>query len=418
MPRSLFLPILILCGMALADDVTLELGGHTKFRLIAQSFAEESLFRDLAGATSVDLEGDLRIKFSARRDRWSFDTAWQLFALNGDSIEWTRGLGPAADLLIERLPNDERRLFDLTEVIHDEGRNAVIHRLDRFSVAYTSEKAVARFGRQALSWGNGLFYSPMDLVNPFDPTAIDTEFKTGDDMIYLQYLRDSGDDVQGAVVFRRNPVTGDVAADEGTVALKYHAFAGGNEYDILIAESYGVTVFGIGGVFSIGGAVLRGDVVVTNTADGARVQVVTNLGYSWIWGGRNVSGVLEVYFNGFGQHGGKYDPASLAANPELLERLARREIFALGRYYVAGSLSVEMSPLWTVTPTILANLGDSSGLLQLVTQYSVSDNMTFLGSLNVPLGANGSEFGGIETGIAGLYLSTGASIFAQLAWYF
>ena len=418
MPRSLFLPILILCGMALADDVTLELGGHTKFRLIAQSFAEESLFRDLAGATSVDLEGDLRIKFSARRDRWSFDTAWQLFALNGDSIEWTRGLGPAADLLIERLPNDERRLFDLTEVIHDEGRNAVIHRLDRFSVAYTSEKAVARFGRQALSWGNGLFYSPMDLVNPFDPTAIDTEFKTGDDMIYLQYLRDSGDDVQGAVVFRRNPVTGDVAADEGTVALKYHTFAGGNEYDILIAESYGVTVFGIGGVFSIGGAVLRGDVVVTNTADGARVQVVTNLGYSWIWGGSNVSGVLEVYFNGFGQHGGKYDPASLAANPELLERLARREIFALGRYYVAGSLSVEMSPLWTVTPTILANLGDPSGLLQFVTRYSVSDNITFLGSLNVPLGANGSEFGGIETEIVGLYLSTGASMFAQLAWYF
>ena len=77
-----------------------------------------------------------------------------------------------------------------------------------------------------------------------------------------------------------------------------------------------------------------------------------------------------------------------------------------------------MSPLWTVTPTILANLGDPSGLLQFVTQYSVSDNMTFLGSLNVPLGANGSEFGSIETGIAGLYLSTGASIFAQLAWYF
>ena len=186
MPRSLFLPILILCGMALADDATLKLGGHAKFRLIAQSFAEESLFRDLAGATSTDLEGDLRINFSANHGRWSFDTAYQLFALNGDSVEWTRGLGPVADLLIERLPKDERRLFDLTEVIHDEGRNAVVHRLDRFSVAYTSEKTVARFGRQALSWGNGLFYSPLDLVHPFDPTAIDTVFKTCDDLLYHQ----------------------------------------------------------------------------------------------------------------------------------------------------------------------------------------------------------------------------------------
>ena len=59
-----------------------------------------------------------------------------------------------------------------------------------------------RFGRQALSWGNGLFYAPMDLVNPFDPAAIDTEYKAGDDMLYLQYLQDSGNDLQAAVVVR------------------------------------------------------------------------------------------------------------------------------------------------------------------------------------------------------------------------
>ena len=39
------------------------------------------------------------------------------------------------------------------------------------------------------------------------------------------------------------------------------------------------------------------------------------------------------------------------------------------------------------------------------------------GSLNVPLGPNGSEFGGIASG-GGLYLSTGPGIFAQLAGYF
>ena len=30
---------------------------------------------------------------------------------------------------------------------------------------------MVRVGRQALSWGNGLSYAPMDLVNPFDPAV-------------------------------------------------------------------------------------------------------------------------------------------------------------------------------------------------------------------------------------------------------
>ena len=91
--------------------------------------------------------------------------------------------------------------------------------------------------------------------------------------------------------------------------------------------------------------------------------------------------------------------AALARVPEdasLLERLARRELYALGRNYLAGSLMIEMSPLWLLTPTLLANVDDPSALLQLVTQYSLSDNMTFLGSINVPIGYDGSEFGGID----------------------
>jgi hypothetical protein len=224
--------------------------------------------------------------------------------------------------------------------------------------------------------------------------------------------------VQGAAVFRRDPLSGDVDSDQATVALKYHGFLGENEYDILGAESYGDTVLGVGGVRSIGGAVVRGDVVITDTSSDTYVQVVANLSYSWTWAGRNVSGAVEYYFNGFGQHGKRYDPLSLASNRDLIARLARAELFTLGRNYLAGSVMIEMSPLWTLTPTLLANVNDPSALLQLVTQYSLSDNTTFLGSLNVPLGSNGTEFGGIDAGVAGRYLSSGVGVFAQFAWYF
>lgn len=418
MRLSLGLIFVLASATVLADGNRYELGGHSKSRLIGQAFPEKSLFRDLAGSNSIDVESDVRLNFSARRGRWSFDTAYQLIALYGDSVDYSRNLSPGGGSFFDRLPNDDRRLFNLTDVMHDEGKTAVLQRLDRLWLGYTSEKTVVRLGRQALSWGNGLFYSPMDLVNPFDPAAIDTEFKAGDDMLYLQYLRDNGDDVQGAAVFRRDLVTRDVGADDTTVALKYHGFAGEAEYDFLAATSYDNTVAGVGGVRSIGGAVVRGDVVVTKTSGKSYVQLVTNVSYSWIWAEKNMSGAVEYYFNGFGQHDGRYDPVSLAANPDLLLRLSRGELFTLARHYLAGSVMIEMSPLWTLTPTLLANVDDVSGLLQLVTQYSLGDNMTLLGSLNVPLGGDGTEFGGIDTGQPDRYFSTGLAAFAQFAYYF
>jgi len=258
----------------------------------------------------------------------------------------------------------------------------------------------------------------MDLVNPFDPAAVDTEYKVGDDMLYAQFLRDSGDDVQGAYVVRRNPVSDDVEADESTVAVKYHGFAGEAEYDLLLAQSYGDTVLGLGGSKSIGGAIWRADLVATRTDDDTYAQLVTNFTYSWNWFDRNMSGAIEYFYNGFGQRSGRYDQDSLSGNPDLVSRLTRGELFSIGRHYLAGSVMIEVTPLWGLTPTVLTNLSDPSALFQLVTNYSLSDNMTFLASVNVPLGPKGSEFGGIEAGSPDRYLSGGGGLFAQVAWYF
>ncbi len=408
--------LLLLGAPALADE-PYELGGHTKLRFIGTTFPSDSVFRQLSGRESLDLEGDLRLNFKAAPGRWTFSADYQLIGLFGDRVEYTRDLPPAIEVLSPRLPDDRRRLFDFTKVMHDRDKAALLHRLDRFWAGYASEKAVVRVGRQAISWGNGLFYAPMDLVNPFDPAAVDTEYKAGDDMVYLQYLQDSGSDLQAAAVVRRNPLNGEVESEQATVAVKYHGFVGNSEYDLLVAEHYDDLVLGLGGTWSPGGAVLRGDLVVTDTDSDTYVQLVANWTYSWTWRGRNMSGALEYHFNGFGQQDGRYDPESLAENPDLLERLARGETFTLGRHYLAGSVLIEMTPLWTLTPTLLANIGDPSALLQLVTSRSLSDNVTFLGSLNVPVGPGGSEFGGIESG-DGLYLSTGPGVFAQLAWYF
>lgn len=415
---SLILAFALAAQESLPDEAHYQFDGHVKTRVTGQSFPANSIFAELSGPNALDLESDLRLNFQADRGAWSFNAAYQLFALYGDRVEYSRQLPEVVNIAFDRLPNDRDRLMNLTDVIRDEGRFAALHRLDRLWLGYTGDKAVLRLGRQAISWGNGFFFAPMDIVNPFDPAAIDTEYKAGDDMLYGQYLRDNGHDVEAAIVVRRNLVTTDIESDVGTFAIKYHGLSGDSEYELLVARSYGEPTLGIGANRSIGGAVLRGDLVLTDAPSGTTGQIVTNLSYSWTWGSKNVSGVLEYYFNGFGIKGGVYDQDSLTGNPELLLRLARGETFSVGRHYLAGGLSIELTPLWLLSPNLFANLEDGSALLQVVTQHNLGDNTTFLGALNVPVGPDGSEYGGLATSTPGQYVSIDFSVFAQLAWYF
>ena len=138
---------------ASAEDGDFEFGGHTKFRLTGQSFPSDSLYRDLAGSDSLELAGDLRLNLEWDRDAWSFDANYQLIGLH-------------SDYRLAALPNDDRRLFNLTDVIDDTNDTAILHRLDRLWIGYASEKTVLRIGRpvdgaarrrhEQLPWQDGL----------------------------------------------------------------------------------------------------------------------------------------------------------------------------------------------------------------------------------------------------------------------
>jgi len=417
---------LIVVGSAAGAVDGLDFDGHLKPRYTAQTFPDNSLFNELTGSNAQDLSIETRLKIAYDSGHWDLRADYQFAVLYGDTIEYTRDFPDGLQFLVARLPDDRRRLFDLTHVFEDEGKTAVLHRLDRASVGYTGEKTVARFGRQAVTWGNGMIYSPMDIFNPFDPAAIDTEYKAGDDMLYGQYLRDGGDDLQAVAVFRRNVRTGDFETADSSLAFKYHGVGGETEYDLLAAVHYDEPLLGIGGSTAIGGAVWRGDFTLAFTDEDAATgqtsdliaSLVTSLNYSWTWGGKNISGVAEYFFNGFGQRDGNYDPASLASNPGLLARIVRRELFTLGRHYLTASAMLEVTPLFLMTPNLFVNLSDGSALLQLITQNDLKENFVLLGALNVPVGPGGTEFGGISTGVPGQYLASDLSLFVQLAWYF
>jgi len=419
--RAVGIALALLLGsgaVAHAQDTTVDFGGRLSDQFILASYPDDSLFRDLTGPRSLDNNLELRLNLGVDRGPLNLDVSYELIGLFGDTIDFTRDFPEGLQALVGRYPRDDARLFNLTHVFRDEGRSAVLQRLDRLSVRYAGEKAVVRFGRQALTWGNGMVYTPMDILNPFDPAAVDREYKLGDDMLYGQLLRANGDDLQGVAVFRRSLETAHVDAEWSSFALKYHGLVGSGEYDLMAARHFDDPLVAGGGSLALGGAVWRGDGVFTFTDEETHLTAVTSLSYSWVWGGKNMSGVAEYFFNGFGQPDGQYDPESLAQNPELLQRLARGELFTLGRHYVVASTLMELHPLFHLTPNVFVNLSDGSALVQIVTQNDLEQDLVLLGAVGLPVGPSGTEFGGIETDVPGLYLSRGPSLFLQLNWYF
>jgi hypothetical protein len=416
------MPCLIACVLTLAlfetvnADTSVFKGGHAKYLLLLNTFPDDSVFLDYIDTPSVDQFGDLRLKFGWQKQRLKLAADYQLLAGRGDGFILANSL-PGNILVSERIPSDRFRLMDLTHVISEDSDSVVEHRLDRLYVDITSTKAVARIGRQAVSWGNGLIYTPMDFFNPFDPAAVDKEYKTGDDMLYGQYLRQNGDDLQAVWVFRRD-IDGEVTSDVDSIAAKYHGFAGEHEYDLLLAQHFDDNIFGIGGIFNVGGAVWRGDITLTDTETDEVFSLVTSLSYSWIGWGRNISGILEYFYNGFGIADGDYSPEALAGNPDLVERIVRGELFTLGRNYVAASAMIEITPLLLLTPNAFINASDGSMLVQLVSSYDFKQDWQLLAALAAPIGASGTEFGGIDSAVPGRTYSTGLNLFAQLAWYF
>jgi len=422
--QCVFMPLLCI-GIALpavasqssSSATQWNFGGHGKYQFVHTQVPKDSVLHSSSGDNLQDHNIEVRMKIAARRDRLDFEAHPQFITVHSETLSSFRDvpglLFPGRDVI-----NDDRRWFNLTHEIHNQGKNATLVRLDRLNVGYTGDKTVIRFGRQAISWGNGLLFTAMDIFNPFDPAAVDKEYKTGDDMLYTQYLLDSGNDIQAVGVVRRNPIDGEVDTDQSSLAVKYHGFFGSNEFDVLLAEHYGDALIGLGASTSLSGAVLRGDLVLSDTDSGSVVSAVGGASYSWVSSGHNCTGLLEYYFNGFGQKGSDYSASSLAGNPELVKRLARGELFNLGRHYLGASVTLEATPLLNLTPNLFINLVDPSALAQLTLNYDWKQDLQVLAALNIPIGPNGSEYGGIDAMEPGMYLSTGLSLFAQLAWYF
>ncbi len=193
---------------------------------------------------------------------------------------------------------------------------------------------------------------------------------------------------------------------------------GGHQITWLLARDHGDWVGAIGVNGALGGATWNVEVLPTVINGGPTLtSVLGNVSDAVRLAGRNATVFLEYFHNGFGAGSGHLTLATLPL--ALTERLARGQLFDTRRDDLAAGLTLEVNPLLNVSPTVIVDLDDGSLFALIAATYSLSNNLSLIGGVQVPEGRVGTEFGGILLAPGSqTLLAPATQIYLQIRKYF
>lgn len=410
----------------LLDRFELDWGGHLKFYGSMAGAGKDSALGWAWDGPLHDGLVELRLKGQLAYEDWlSFEAHHETIHAGGDSrAAWRRlgGLGGAGGLYGSAPVDDDRRLLDLTSVPRDTEHDYLQQRLDRLNVTLTPGAGplrLLRLGRQAVTWGNGLLFNPMDLLAPFAPTDTVRDYKLGDDMAYAMLDAGGLGDLELTAAPRRDPERDGVRLSQSSFGAKLRRCWQDMEWDFMAARHYEDEVLGLGVTGYAGGLAWRTSAVWTFLDQPSRgrdgfLALTVNVDGSWVWFGKNFYGFVEFYLNTLGDD----DYQGALADEARVERLERGELFTLGRAYLAGSLNLELHPLLNAWLTSIVNLEDGSALFQPRLILSMSDNVELTLGAALPFGPAGTEFGGVELEGLPFHLRSADIVSCWLSIYF
>ena len=372
--------------------------------------SDDSLDAALGAQDRNDISGNLRLTWEPEWGAWNAGVHYVLAGDYGDAARLSR---------LERglLPQPPSTWFNLTNTFEDHGNIAASQTIDRLFVAYATPDFVVRLGRQALTWGGGLVFRPMDLFDPFAPNATDTEFKPGTDMLYTQFLFSDGSDLQAIAVPRPAVKGGGPTMDASSFAAHFRTTLSGLGATLLVARDHGDWTLAAELSGPWAGATWDLELVPTILRSGpTRISALANISDAMTLLDRNATLFAEYFHNGFGVTG---DTTIATLPPDLIDRLSRGQVFDTRQNYLAGGMTLEWTPLLNLTPTLIANLDDGSVFLLGAATWSLSDDMTLIGGVQLPLGRRDSEFGGLPVSPAvPATVSASPNLYIQLRRYF
>jgi hypothetical protein len=82
-------------------------------------------------------------------------------------------------------------------------------------------------------------------------------------------------------------------------------------------------------------------------------------------------------------------------------------------------MTLEVTPLFNLSPTLIADLDDGSLLALVAATYSLGDNLMLVGGVEAPIGRSRTEFGGLPADAgSSLVFAPPGQIYLQLRRYF
>lgn len=230
-------------------------------------------------------------------------------------------------------------------------------------------------GRQRIAWGTGFVWNPTDLLNPFNPAAIELEEKQGVDAVY--WVAPLGALSRLEATFapgrKRLKSSGALRLTSNWRNYDFALMAGDFQHDKVL-----------GGDFAgyIGGAGFRGEFAYTWKDEGGNFfRAVLNADYNFPG---DIYAFAELYYNGQGARKKQnYDLSALLSGTT----------FNLARNYAAFSLNKAITPLLGASVYSIFNLNDASSLLGPSLTYSLATNLELAISAYLTTGADDSEYG-------------------------
>jgi len=348
-----------------AQGQTLEVAGYGKNLTISSRLPEDNE-AFLLNLSRIRAEAQRSVKRNVRLQVW-LDTE----ILTGSFLQ--------TELYEESRRDTTQRWIDLDWTVARSKSVEVRQRLFRAFATVEAGPTTWTLGHQRIAWGTGFAWNPTDLLNPFNPGAIELAERAGIDAVHTSVALGTLSRVE-AVVAATGPSGG----------VQYAGRAGTNwrEYDVSLMAG----VFGdrraIGGDFAgyIGGAGVRGEGAWIDPEAGiSYVRAVLNADYTFQPG---VHALAEVYFNG-------------------LKSVATGEAFGLGRWYAAFTLSATIAPLAGLSAYGLVNVSDGSALCGPAITVSLTQELELQAAAYLFAGTRHSEFGHRRH-----------AVFAALQWYY
>jgi hypothetical protein len=248
------------------------------------------------------------------------------------------------------------------------------HRLYRATANVAAGAFDVRIGRQRIPWGTGRFWSPLDLLNPVNPIALEREDRPGVDAVLVE--RKLGPVSRWSAVYAPQRV-----AALSSRALQWHGNARGIDYSIVGGRLLGEEVAGLDVAGQLGQTGVRAELTI-NRKPGLPTYTRLMAGIDHAFA-NTLTLSAEAYYNGAGASAPSgYDfPALLSGEKQ-----------ALARRYAGVSASYEVTPLLKWDGTVVLNLADRSRYVASRLSLSLGPDLDLTIGLQQFSGEAGTEY--------------------------